>query len=169
MPGKPSAVVHRVPLSSLTKTGDLDAIRDTSLRQRIRAHVAGAEGKEFIAKLADFTEQTGVHRVRVTGTLTVIPMFRNGIEQPYKAYKGDGNYCVEIFRDEKGRWRDHIVTSFEAAQIWRRDPARLRNPKVAQNAQPLVMRLCQDDAIALHEAEHWTGQSSVDNQLPLSA
>lgn len=156
--GKPSQVVHRVPLLSLTKAEHLNDIRDTLLRERIKAATAGTEGKDFAAKLAKFVEETGITRVRVTETLTVIAMQRRsghpqrGSEPaglPYKAYKGDGNYCVEIYRDEKGRWRDHIVTSFEAAQIARKDPARLRHKALAQNGMSLVMRLCADDAVAL--------------------
>jgi CRISPR-associated endonuclease Csn1 len=69
--------------------------------------------------------------------------------QPYKAYKGDGNYCVEIYRDEAGKWRDYIVTNFEAAQIARRDSMRLRHKTLAQNGRPLVMRLCGDDSVAM--------------------
>lgn len=159
---KPSQVVHRVPLASFSKAEDLDGIRDEDLRKRIRDHVGTAEGKEFAAKLAEFIQKTGIHRVRVIETLTVIPMGRDRHEAerpgekqgaPYKAYKGDGNYCVEIYRDEKGKWRDHIVTSFEAAQIARRDPARLRHKSLAQNGQPLVMRLCQDDTVAMEIKE----------------
>ncbi|WP_370309723.1 type II CRISPR RNA-guided endonuclease Cas9 [Sinimarinibacterium flocculans] len=157
-PGRPSKVVHRVPLLSLTKLSDLDDIRDNALRERIKNVVAGTEGKDFAAKLAMFAEKTGISRVRVVETLTVIPMGRGGSipgrggqdpDTPYKAYKGDGNYCVEIYRDENGRWRDHIVTSFEAAQIARRDPSRLRHKTLAQNGMSLVMRLCQDDCVAL--------------------
>lgn len=156
--GKPSQVVHRVPLLSLTKHADLDDIRDYALRERIKSAVAGTDGKAFAAKLATFVEQTGISRVRVVETLTVIPMGRPAShpgrgretpDMPYKAYKGDGNYCMEIFRDEAGRWRDHIVTSFEAAQIARRAPERLRHKSLAQNGMPLVMRLCQDDMVAL--------------------
>lgn len=161
-PGKPSQVVHRVPLLSLKKLADLEDIRDHSLRERIKTAVGATEGKEFETKLAAFVGETGISRVRVTETLTVVPLHRKanmrerGREdrgQPYKAYKGDGNYCVEIYRDETGRWRDHIVTSFEAAQIARRDSSRLRHKALAQNGMSLVMRLCQDDVIAFGAVE----------------
>jgi CRISPR-associated endonuclease Csn1 len=152
---KPSQVVHRVPLASFTKASDLDAIRDDTVRERLRSHLGAVEGKDFVTKLTEFQQQTGIHRVRVVETLTVIPIRRKGEETPYKAYKGDGNYCVEIYRDEKGKWRDHIVTSFEANQIAkaRGGVTRLRHKTLAQNGQPLAMRLCQDDAVAIGESE----------------
>jgi CRISPR-associated endonuclease Csn1 len=149
--GKPSQVVHRVPLASFTKPSDCDSIRDGSIGDRLRAHIGTAEGKEFAAKLAEFQQQAAIHRVRVVETLTVIPIHRKSGDTPYKAYKGDGNYCVEIYRDDSGKWRDHIVTSFEANQIakTRSGVAKLRHKTLAQNGRPLVMRLCQDDAVAM--------------------
>lgn len=165
--GKPSQVVHRVPLLSLTEivepsTPKKSWIVDDNLRERIKAHVRNAEGKEFAAKLAEFAQLSGVSRVRVTETLTVIPMQRKtgkttrpgeDVSQPYKAYKGDGNYCIEIYRDFSGKWQGHIVTNFAAAQIARRDPAQLRHKTLSQNIRPLVMRLCGDDVVAMGEGE----------------
>ena len=156
--GKASKVVHRVPLLSLKKPTDLESIRDHSLRERIKSATGGTEGKEFETKLAAFASKTGVSRVRVTETLTVVPLHRDvragerGGEdrsQPYKAYKGDGNYCVEIYRDENGKWCSNILTSFEAAKIARHSSARLRQKSWAVNGRPLVMRLCADDTVAM--------------------
>lgn len=160
--GKPSQVVHRVPLLSLKKPTDLENIRDRSLRERIKSATEGTEGKEFETKLAAFANETGISRVRVTETLTVVPLHRHAKEgtrgredrgQPYKAYKGDGNYCVEIYRDEKGRWHDYVVTSFEAARIARTNTSRLRHRSLAQNGMALVMRLCADDCIAVEDRD----------------
>lgn len=175
-PGKPSQVVHRVPLTTMGKQNvntlkqtDLDNIRDASLRARVKAHCGEASGKELHAKLLTFAEQHQIHRVRVTESVTVIPLVRGkdgGIrtneqgDVPYKAVKGDSNYCMEIYRDENGRWRDHIVTSFEAAKIHAKDKTlpeslrRLRHLELANNDRPLVMRLCQDDMVALGADEN---------------
>lgn len=161
-PDNPSEVVHRVPLISFTKDEDLESIRDEDLRGRVRAHINKAEGKEFTAKLAEFVQKTGIHRVRIVETLTVIPMGRGLNEatrksekrdMPYKAYKGDSNYCVEIYRDEKGKWRDNVITSFHANQVAKANNGiqRLRHKSLAQNERPLVMRLCKEDTIAIGE------------------
>ncbi|MGH8540386.1 MAG: type II CRISPR RNA-guided endonuclease Cas9, partial [Stenotrophobium sp.] len=174
-PGKPSQVVHRVPLSTMgkqkvnaLKLTNLDDIRDTRLRDKIKAYCGDVGGKDLHAKLAAFSESNKIHRVRVTETLTVIPLPRGQNESPrsnerpdlpYKAVKGGSNYCVEIYRDESGRWRDHIVTSFEATQIVQKDNKlpkhlqRLRHRNLANNDRPLVMRLCQDDYVALGDNE----------------
>ena len=155
VPGKASTVVHRVPLAGIVKPEDIDRIRDVSLRDGLRAFVGDTRDKDFIAKVAEFAALKGVRHVRIVEQLTVIPIQRSTDGAPYKAYKGDGNYCVEIYRDDKGRWRDHIVTSFEAHAIVRQrgGKERLRHRTLAQNGTPLVMRLCQDDAVAIGEGD----------------
>ena len=159
-PGVKSTVVHRVPLATMGKQNinelkpkDLEAIRDCEIKRRVKDAAGTRIGKELHECLLAFAQQTSIHRVRVVETLTAIPIRRPGEDTPYKAFKGDSNYCFEIYKDEGGRWREHIVTSFEAAQIFRKDPGRLRDKSLAQNGRPLVMRLCQDDMIATHEAE----------------
>jgi CRISPR-associated endonuclease Csn1 len=157
---KRSQVVHRVPLATMGKKNvnelkpkDLDEIRDAEIKRQVKEAAGSKNGKELHQYLSEFAQRTGIHRIRVLKTITVIPIRRKGKETPYKAYKGDGNYCVEIYRDETGDWCDHIVTSFEANQIaiTRGGVQRLRHKSLAQNGQPLVMRLCQDDVVAIGE------------------
>jgi CRISPR-associated endonuclease Csn1 len=142
-------VVHRINIADL-KLGHLDAdaedgIRDLPLRTRIRETVGDATGAEFKKRLLAFSEQTGIRRVRVTEKLSVIAV----PDSPYKAYKGDSNYAFEIYRDENGRWRENIVTTFEANQV--KPPERLRDRHLAMNGKPLVMRLCKNDLVAIEE------------------
>ena len=37
----------------------------------------------------------------------------NGEHRPYKGYKGDSNYCIEIIRNEKGKWEGEVISTFE--------------------------------------------------------
>jgi CRISPR-associated endonuclease Csn1 len=100
-------------------------------------------------------------RYRETSPLKVIPFSstkdpkRHGLTEsgelkPYKGYKGDSNYCMEIYRDESGKWQSEVISTFGAYQIARREgPQRLRDKHTAQNGRPLVMRLMRNDCISL--------------------
>lgn len=81
-----------------------------------------------------------------------------GEPRPYKGYKGDSNYCIEIVRNEKGKWEGEVISTFEAYQLVRQHGlARLRHPKLSVSGKPLVMRLIIDDYVKL---EH-NGQTRV--------
>jgi CRISPR-associated endonuclease Csn1 len=148
-PKGPSVVVHRVPVTTFGKTEDLKAIRDTELREELHDRLGSLQGKEFQAALARWSEETGVRRVRVMESLEIIPI-RDREGHAYKAYKGDSNYAIEIWRDDKGRWRGDVITTFEANQMARKGLIPL--PKdVAGNGKPLVMRLCKDDTVLVEE------------------
>ena len=69
-------------------------------------------------------------RERQQEALKVVPMSsvragaRHGFQddgspQPYKGYKGDSNYCIDIVRNEKGKWDGEVVSTFNAYQIVR--------------------------------------------------
>lgn len=74
----------------------------------------------------------------------------DGSPQPYKGYKGDSNYCIEIVRNEKGKWEGEVISTFEAYQIARESGVeRLRNQNLSVSKKPLVMRLMLDDSIRL--------------------
>lgn len=76
------------------------------------------------------------------------------LPRAYKSYKGDSNYCIEIWRNDKGGWEGTVVSSFEAHQVVReRGWAGLRAPSVALNGRPLVMRLMIDDMLQMDLGE----------------
>jgi CRISPR-associated endonuclease Csn1 len=79
----------------------------------------------------------------------------NGAPRPYKGYKGDSNYCIEIVRNEKGKWEGEVISTFAAYQLVRMHGiARLRHPHLSVNGKPLVMRLIIDDFVRLeHEGK----------------
>jgi CRISPR-associated endonuclease Csn1 len=141
-------VVHRVALGSLASDSDIEKVRDPLLRERLSAATAGKTKKDFSDVLQRLEAETGIRHVRVVERLSVIPVSRNDGHSPYKALKGDSNYCIEIYRTPQGKWRDRVVSTFEANKIARLDAARLRNRKSALGGEPLVMRLCVNDTIA---------------------
>lgn len=77
----------------------------------------------------------------------------SGEPRPYKGYKGDSNYCIEIVRNEKGKWEGEVISTFDAYQLVRtHGVARLRHPTLSVSGKPVVLRLIRDDAVRLdHE------------------
>ena len=74
----------------------------------------------------------------------------NGEPKPYKGYKGDSNYCIEIVRNEKGKWEGEVISTFDAYQLVREHGvARLRHSALSVSEKPLIMRLMIDDAVRL--------------------
>jgi CRISPR-associated endonuclease Csn1 len=74
----------------------------------------------------------------------------NGEPRPYKGYKGDSNYCMEIVRNDKGKWEGEVVSTFEAYQLVRQHGlARLRHPALSVSGRPLVMRLMIGDSVGI--------------------
>jgi CRISPR-associated endonuclease Csn1 len=73
-----------------------------------------------------------------------------GKPKPYKGYKGDSNYCIEIVRNEKGKWEGEVISTFDAYQLVREHgAAQLRHPDLSVSGKPLVMRLIRNDFVRL--------------------
>jgi CRISPR-associated endonuclease Csn1 len=73
-----------------------------------------------------------------------------GEPRPYKGYKGDSNYCIEIVRNDKGKWEGEVISTFEAYQLVRKHGLeRLRHPTLSVSGKPLVTRLSLDDTVRL--------------------
>ena len=74
----------------------------------------------------------------------------NGQPRPYKGYKGDSNYCIEIVRNEKGKWEGEVISTFDAYQLVREHGlARLRHPTQSLSGKSLTMRLMIGDSVRL--------------------
>jgi len=112
-------------------------------RVQIRKTVDGVRMREIAAlKVIEFSDASASDR---HGLLP------NGEPKPYKGYKGDSNYCMEIVRNDKGKWEGEVVTTFEAYQLVREHGvARLRHPKLSVSGKPLVMRLMNGDTLVLN-------------------
>lgn len=146
-----SEVVTRVPITSIKKMSEIDLIRDERWRERIKAAIEGLPEKEMKQALQNLSDETGIRRIRILQPMTVIPIKdKNG--RAYKAYKGDGNSCYEIFLTPKGKWDGEVISTFDANQKnftarWHKDFP----------TAPLIMRLFKDDLV---EMEH-DGQRRV--------
>lgn len=104
-------------------------------------------------------------RVREESTLKVIPfsdakasarhgLLPDGQPRPYKGYKGDSNYCIEIVRNDKGKWEGEVISTFDAYQLVRKGGVKLlRHPTISCSGKPLVMRLMIDDMVKLNLTE----------------
>jgi CRISPR-associated endonuclease Csn1 len=119
------------------------------------AYALLGDGKVRTTKVVD-----GV-RVREVATLSVIEFSSatasdrhgrhdDGRPLPYKGYKGDSNYCIEITCADSGRWEGRIVSTFESYQTVReKSLGVLRDPKISLDGKPLVMRLMLNDTVRL--------------------
>lgn len=104
-------------------------------------------------------------RKREDSTLKVIEMtstkvpkrhglLPDGSPRPYKGYKGDSNYCIEIYRTDDGKWASEVISTFQAYQIVRYEGVyRLRDPRLSLSGKPLVMRLLIGDTLRLEVRE----------------
>lgn len=150
-------VVSRVPLMDL-KPADLEAagkgktIVDEDLRRALAAATAGtmdAEGKPtkaFKQALADFAGKDGPYRgtrrVRVREQIgkDARVEIKDPDGQPYKAYKGDSNHCLEIWRLPDGKIAHTVVSTFQAHQSAASRP---------HHAAKRLVRLFKRDMVAL--------------------
>lgn len=143
-------VVTRKPLSSFKKPGDLEAIRDSDLRQKLKDWTAGKEGSAFEQAMRTFGHREmgprfypGIRRIRVIEPLSVIAI-RDRQGRTYKAYKGDSNYRFDVWELKTGKWKDEVVSMFEAHQPDRVSPIRAENPTARK-----VLSLQQSDVVAI--------------------
>jgi CRISPR-associated endonuclease Csn1 len=119
-----------------------------------------SDGQVVVTKL----DEEG-RRFKEVSNLTVIPFsssndpdrhgkVADGTPRPYKGYKGDSNFCTEIYINESGKWESCVLNTFEAYQIAKtRGEASLYDAKQANNGRPLVMRLMRDDFITFGSGE----------------
>jgi CRISPR-associated endonuclease Csn1 len=116
-------------------------------RVQLRKTVEGVRTREIAAlKVIEFSDASASAR---HGLLP------NGEPRPYKGYKGDSNYCMEIVRNDKGKWEGEVVSTFEAYQLVRQHgPARLRHPALSVSGKTLVMRLMIGDILVLNVVDN---------------
>ena len=143
-----SMVVHRKPLVGLSEK-DITKIRDIRLANDINLYVEKSS-LGFKDALKKFSQDRQIYRCRLIEPMTVIPI-KDKNNTAYKAYKGDGNYCYEIFELENGKWDGKIISNFQANQ---NDYKLFRlgskaSLKLSFCGRPLVMRLCANDVIAI--------------------
>ncbi|MDF2373400.1 MAG: type II CRISPR RNA-guided endonuclease Cas9 [Rhizobiaceae bacterium] len=142
-------VVTRKPLDSeaFKSPADLQKIRDFPTMMALLEATQGLKGTEFkSALLATARAMTPpVRKVRIEEKLNVIA-FEDKQGKIYKGYKGDGNYCYDIWVDPKGKWTGEVVSTFQAYQL-ARDDKDWWTKQTGRAGQPLAMRIRKGDMV----------------------
>ena len=99
---------------------------------------------EKVLSLIRMTSAKGVHRHGLND---------DGSLRPYKGYKGNSNYCLEIYENEKGKWVSDTISTFQAYQIVKEHGVERLRSKCCQNGKPLVMRLMINDCLRFEDKQ----------------
>lgn len=142
-------VVTRKPLDGFVKPADLEKIRDHDLKLKLLEATQGLSGNAFKEALLSTANamRPPVYKVRIEEKLNVIPI-KDKRGNEYKAYKGDGNYCYDIWLDEKDKWAGEVISTYQAYQLSRNDGDWWKKP-IGQHGQKLLMRLRKGDYLQL--------------------
>ena len=119
----PSEVVVRKKLTDFKRRGDIDAVRDGTLRTALlelwdKVHWEGGKAADFAEKAANEGVLLGggrrpVRSVRVVENLKVVAIKdRDG--RPYKGYKSDSNAFADIWEMRDRGWKIVVVSTFDA-------------------------------------------------------
>ena len=115
-------VVRRKLLTDFKAPADFADVVDETLRAALYSYTQGLEGKAFTEALVEFSRKgkgpaqfQNIRRVRIHEHVSVIPI-RDRSGRAYKAYKGDSNHRVDIWQMPDGKWRDEVVSVFDAHQ-----------------------------------------------------
>ncbi|NQV59024.1 MAG: type II CRISPR RNA-guided endonuclease Cas9 [Alphaproteobacteria bacterium] len=118
-------VVSRAPLLSL-KPGDIELttmgknLRDSYLQRKLALVCKGKDGKDLEEALRKFAANEGpyqgIRHVRLMESLQASARVEiaDASGKPVKAYKGDSNYCYEIWRLPDGKPKAQVITTYEA-------------------------------------------------------
>jgi len=115
------------------------------------------EGRVSVHKIIDGKRQREVSVLKVIEFTDAQASQRHGVladgsPRPYKGYKGDSNYCIEIVRNEKGKWEGEVISTFQAYQLVRQHGLqRLTHSSLSASGKPLVMRLIRNDCIRIKQ------------------
>ena len=119
---------------------------DGQVTRRVRPEEGGAKQREF--------QNKNVIAINSTRNPSRHGVDAEGKPLAYKGYIGGSNYCIEIMRDEKGKWKGEVISTYQAYQVVRQygeagGIKRLRNPHLSQSGKELVMRLMINDLVRL--------------------
>lgn len=131
------------------KPEDLEKIRDHIIKMALLEATQGLSKADFKSTLLQAASdmKPPVRRVRVEERLNVIP-FKDKAGNFYKAYKGDGNYCYDIWPDANGKWTGEVISTYDAYQLGRNDPFWWKILK-GRSGQALMMRVRKGDYLQL--------------------
>ncbi len=122
------------------------------------------DGYVRVRKVVDGVRQQSTEKLAVIPIASAKAAERHGFLadgslRPYKGYKGDSNYCIEIVRDENsGKWLGEVISTYQAYQVIREHGleagwSHLRNPHRGLSGRALVMRLMNNDTVRLEDSD----------------
>lgn len=119
---------------------------DGMVTRRIRPEGGGPRQREIKSK--------NVVAINSTNDPNRHGLDERGEPKAYKGYVGGSNYCIEIWRDERGKWNGDVISTYQAYQairLYGEDLGlkKLRDPLHSLSGKPLVMRLMIDDLVGL--------------------
>jgi CRISPR-associated endonuclease Csn1 len=99
-------------------------------------------------------DSTAIVAINSTRNLTRHGLDEKGYARTYKGYVGGSNYCIDIVRNEKGKWEGEVISTFEAYKIIREfgekdGLKRLLSDFTSISGKPLVMRLIGGDIVKM--------------------
>ncbi len=150
---KQTYLVTRKALEGMDKTGDLESIVDDKVRTQLLEATQGLKGKDFqTALVAEGKAMTPpVRRVRIHTPMkntSFVTIHHGNSKEHKKAYKGDGNYCYDIFLNDKGKWDGEVITTFQAYQKAQSDVNWWRNNQ-RDDGTELIMRIRKGDMLEI--------------------
>ncbi len=117
------------------------------------------DGRATLRKRNDTNQRVREYANKKLILITEPGLARHGVTEdgdpkPYKGYVGGSNYCIEIWRDAKGKYHGDVISTFDAYQLVRQHGeapawAMLRHPTRTLAGQPLVMRLMRNDTVEM--------------------
>lgn len=117
------------------------------------AYALLGNGRVSVHKTSDGIRERVVDNLKVIEFTSAKAAQRHGLmpdgqPRPYKGYKGDSNYCIEIIRAGDGRYGWEVISTFDAYQVERtQGRERLRNRNLSLSGKPLAMRLVIGDYV----------------------
>jgi len=149
--GSACEVVARKPVSAFKTIKDIKRIRDLRLRTDFCSAFEDAAAGQEANAMQELARRRGIRRLRRTETLSVIPI-KDAAGKPYKAYKGDSNWGIEIYSFPRGhkkadKWEGVVISRFEANQP-HFQAGQTRRPHPAAK---LVMRLQINDCVEMEQ------------------
>lgn len=116
----------------------------------VRYRKVTESGKELITeplKVIEMRSEKAAHRHGLS---------QDGSPKAYKGYKGDSNYCLEIYLNDKGKWVSQTISTFDAYQAVRQHGREILSKKdIGLCGKPLVMRLMINDMVRFDHDNHW--------------
>jgi CRISPR-associated endonuclease Csn1 len=112
--------------------------KDGSIKQKTKEDGSEGRGIKNLIRISEPT-QLDCHGIDTEGK----PL-------PYIGYVGGSNYCIEVVRNDKGKWEGEVISTFAAYQVVRQQgEQRLRHPTLSMSGKPLVMRLLKGDCVRI--------------------